>query len=154
VRALIPASLPPGIEGLGVGQQCLVDNVDSHLVTGSIMGMGPPAPSLMGAQAYQQGGPSVTGSNGRSGSISWFFLIAPLIFLSFVYVLSYTPPITWPCTGSTSGRRLRCLSTPSRTAACRASLSPPRPRSGWSADYTVCAWDVFQPNSENMCHRN
>jgi hypothetical protein len=42
VRALIPASLPPG----------------------SIMGMGPPAPSLMGAQAYQ-GGPSVTGSNGR-----------------------------------------------------------------------------------------
>merc|ERR1712203_315374 len=38
VRALIPASLPPG----------------------SIMG--PPAPSLMGGAAYGQGGPSVTGS--------------------------------------------------------------------------------------------
>ena len=71
--------------------------------------MGPPAPSLMGGAAYGQGGPSVTGSNGRSASQNDKSQQNGNFYVFSTYAAGFT-----------NGKRRQCQLTLSPIAACLA----------------------------------
>ena len=79
--------------------------------------MGPPAPSLMGGAAYGQGGPSVTGSNGRSASQNDKLQQNGIFLCKGMFFSTYAA-------GFTNGKRRQCQLTLSPIAACLARSTP------------------------------